>query len=116
MSQELLKRYIREIIKEVITEFHGSEGPVVTTDLDIKNNPNKSNPSESYLMTVTNNDEGIEIIKGLKSQLGKFFNFKLRGRHSDRKSTLGGKWQSGTQNDIPTNKAERIAIYLIPKK
>ena len=36
-----------------------------------------------------------------------------RGRHSDRKSGLGGKWRKWSQNDIPWRMAERVTFYKV---
>lgn len=34
-----------------------------------------------------------------------------RGRHSNRKKVLGGKWRKWTQNDIPWRLAETVSFY-----
>lgn len=38
-----------------------------------------------------------------------------RGRHSDRKAVLGGRWRKWSQNDIPWRKAETVSFYIINK-
>jgi len=75
------------------------------------------------MMEVTANDEGLNFIKLLKESLNKkYYQLILRGRHSDRRSVLGDKFikrdegHYNSPNDIPLNKAERIAIYIYKKE
>ena len=53
------------------------------------------------------------IVKLLSAKYG--CPVRPRGRHSNRKSVLGGSWKAGTQNDIPWRQAERVSFYLISK-
>ena len=54
-------------------------------------------------------------IKTLTKALSQLYGCAIRprGRHTNRKSVLGGAWHPGTQNDIPWRKAETVSFYLI---
>ena len=108
--QELIRQQILEVIQEFnVADYSTGNDSVVKTNLDTPN------ASSSYLMTVEKSPAGIETIKKLKADLAPFFKFRLRGRHENRKEVLGTKYRPGTQNDIPIDQAQYIAIYLDPK-
>ena len=69
----------------------------------------------SNIMTVTFKSE-LQII-AIKKMLEAIYESPIRprGRHSDRKKVLGGKWRKWTQNDIPWRKAETVSFYIINK-
>lgn len=71
--------------------------------------------SERYITTIPNepNTGVVEKIEELRREYG---SIRLRGRHSDRKAVLGWKWRRHSQNDIPIEFAERIAIYKRDEK
>lgn len=73
-----------------------------------------TNRTSTYIATIPmkSEEQVIEVRKVLEQIFGWVV---LKGRHSDRKSVLGGKWRCWTQNDIPWRKAEYIDIYLHPK-
>ena len=104
-SKERIRKIIREEFELAIKEF----GDISPHDI-------KGNRSGNYLFTVDNNPEGIKKIKAVKDTFEGIFKLRLRGRHSDRKTALGDKWEAGTQNDIPWRDSEKIAVYVIPAK
>jgi hypothetical protein len=63
------------------------------------------------LLTIPFESESqILIIKQLlEEQYG--CRIRPRGRHSNRKGVLGGRWRAGTQNDIPWRLAEVVTFY-----
>ena len=67
----------------------------------------------SNIMTVTFESE-LQII-AIKKMLEAIYESPIRprGRHSDRKSILGGKWRKWSQNDIPWRMAERVTFYKV---
>jgi hypothetical protein len=67
------------------------------------------------VLTVTFESE-IQI-KALVTLLSAEYGCQVRprGRHSDRKKVLGGKWRRWTQNDIPWRLAETVSFYKIQK-
>ena len=69
----------------------------------------------SNIMTVTFESE-LQII-AIKKMLEAIYESPIRprGRHSDRKKVLGGKWRKWNQNDIPWRKAETVSFYIINK-
>ena len=69
----------------------------------------------SCVLNVRFESEGQ--IKAITKMLSSIFGCQVRprGRHSNRKSVLGGSWKAGTQNDIPWRQAERVSFYLISK-
>mgnify|MGYP006919763215 FL=1 len=69
----------------------------------------------SNIMTVTFESE-LQII-AIKKMLEAIYESPIRprGRHSDRKKVLGGKWRKWAQNDIPWRKAETVSFYIINK-
>lgn len=69
---------------------------------------NETNRTSRYLMTIVNDVNASTTIQMLKDQYGRL---KLRGRHSNRKQILGNAWNVGKINDVPIDKAEKIAIY-----
>ena len=71
--------------------------------------------SERYITTIPNEpNSGVwDKIDELRREYG---SIRLRGRHSDRKAVLGWKWRRHSQNDIPIEFAERIAIYKRDEK
>ena len=73
------------------------------------------NRTERFVMSVPNDATGQAKIRALKALFGKDYKIQLRGRHSDRKAVLGTKYTPGSQNDIPPDKAEWIAVYADPK-
>lgn len=101
--RNMIKEEILTVLKENDFKFNDDAG--VT-----------SNRSTSYLFTVSNDKEGIEKIKKTKEALSDIFTFKIRGRHHDRKELLGTKYKPGTQNDIPIQQAEYLAVYIYPKQ
>jgi hypothetical protein len=66
-------------------------------------------------MTVQYESE-LQII-AIKKMLEAIYESPIRprGRHSDRKKVLGGKWRKWAQNDIPWRKAETVSFYIINK-
>jgi hypothetical protein len=69
----------------------------------------------SNIMTVQYESE-LQII-AIKKMLEAIYESPIRprGRHSDRKKVLGGKWRKWAQNDIPWRKAETVSFYIINK-
>ena len=69
----------------------------------------------SNIMTVTFESE-LQII-AIKKMLEAIYESPIRprGRHSDRKKVLGGRWRKWAQNDIPWRKAETVSFYIINK-
>lgn len=69
----------------------------------------------SNIMTVQYESE-LQII-AIKKMLEAIYESPIRprGRHSDRKKVLGGKWRKWAQNDIPWRKAEKVSFYIINK-
>ena len=69
----------------------------------------------SNIMTVQYESE-LQII-AIKKMLEAIYESPIRprGRHSDRKKVLGGKWRKWAQNDIPWRKAERVTFYKLNK-
>ena len=69
----------------------------------------------SNIMTVAFESE-LQII-AIKKMLEAIYESPIRprGRHSDRKKVLGGKWRKWNQNDIPWRKAETVSFYIINK-
>jgi len=69
----------------------------------------------SNIMTVSFESE-LQII-AIKKMLEAIYESPIRprGRHSDRKKVLGGKWRKWNQNDIPWRKAETVSFYIINK-
>ena len=69
----------------------------------------------SNIMTVKFESE-LQII-AIKKMLEAIYESPIRprGRHSDRKKVLGGKWRKWAQNDIPWRKAETVSFYIINK-
>ena len=67
------------------------------------------------IMTVAFESE-LQII-AIKKLLEAIYESPIRprGRHSDRKKVLGGRWRKWTQNDIPWRKAETVSFYIINK-
>jgi hypothetical protein len=66
-------------------------------------------------MTVQYESE-LQII-AIKKMLEAIYKSPIRprGRHSDRKKVLGGRWRKWAQNDIPWRKAETVSFYIINK-
>jgi hypothetical protein len=66
-------------------------------------------------MTVQYESE-LQII-AIKKMLEAIYESPIRprGRHSDRKKVLGGRWRKWAQNDIPWRKAERVTFYKLNK-
>jgi hypothetical protein len=63
--------------------------------------------TSSALFNIPNNDEGKQIIQNIKKHLNQRFRIKQRGK--------GHRF--GTYNrDIPLDKSERIAVYIISKR
>ena len=106
MKKSQLKEIIREEILNILKE---DEDFRFDTGTDKKK-------SASYLFTVKNDDEGRKRIQTVKDNLRDIFDFRVRGRHHDRKELLGTKYQPGTQNDVPLDDAEYLAVYVDPKK
>ena len=69
----------------------------------------------SNIMTVTFESE-LQII-AIKKMLEAIYESPIRprGRHSDRKKVLGGRWRKWAQTDIPWRKAETVSFYIINK-
>jgi len=69
----------------------------------------------SNIMTVQYESE-LQII-AIKKMLEAIYESPIRprGRHSDRKKVLGGRWRKWAQNDIPWRKAETVSFYIINK-
>ena len=69
----------------------------------------------SNIMTVQYESE-LQII-AIKKMLEAIYESPIRprGRHSDRKKVLGGRWRKWSQNDIPWRMAERVTFYKINK-
>ena len=69
----------------------------------------------SNIMRVTFESE-LQII-AIKKMLEAIYESPIRprGRHSDRKKVLGGRWRKWSQNDIPWRKAETVSFYIINK-
>lgn len=69
----------------------------------------------SNIMTISFESE-LQII-AIKKMLEAIYESPIRprGRHSDRKKVLGGKWRKWNQNDIPWRKAETVSFYIINK-
>lgn len=69
----------------------------------------------SNIMTVKFESE-LQII-AIKKMLETIYESSIRprGRHSDRKKVLGGRWRKWAQNDIPWRKAETVSFYIINK-
>jgi hypothetical protein len=69
----------------------------------------------SNIMTVQYESE-LQII-AIKKMLEAIYESPIRprGRHSDRKKVLGGRWRKWAQNDIPWRKAERVTFYKLNK-
>ena len=69
----------------------------------------------SNIMAVQYESE-LQII-AIKKMLEAIYESPIRprGRHSDRKKVLGGKWRKWAQNDIPWRKAETVSFYIINK-
>jgi hypothetical protein len=67
----------------------------------------------SNIMTVQYESE-LQII-AIKKMLEAIYESPIRprGRHSDRKKVLGGRWRKWAQNDIPWRKAERVTFYKV---
>ena len=67
----------------------------------------------SNIMTVQYESE-LQII-AIKKMLEAIYESPIRprGRHSDRKKMLGGRWRKWAQNDIPWRKAERVTFYKV---
>ena len=67
--------------------------------------------TSNYIATIPmkNEEQVLEVKKVLEQIFGWV---TLRGRHTDRKSVLGGRWSKSRQNDIPWRKAQYIDIYL----
>ena len=100
---------VRDIIQEEIELAMNEFGDQSPHDV-------AGNRSGNYLFTVDNDADGIEKIKAVKDTFNGIFKLRLRGRHHDRKTALGDKWEAGTQNDIPWKQAEKIAVYVVPVK
>jgi hypothetical protein len=64
-------------------------------------------------MTVQYESE-LQII-AIKKMLEAIYESPIRprGRHSDRKKVLGGRWRKWSQNDIPWRMAERVTFYKV---
>ena len=70
--------------------------------------------TSTYIATIPmKSEEQVMEVKKVLEQI--FWWLWLRGRHSDRKSVLGGRYGCNSQNDIPWRKAQYIDIYLHPK-
>jgi hypothetical protein len=69
----------------------------------------------SNIMTVQYESE-LQII-AIKKMLEAIYESPIRprGRHSDRKKVLGGRWRKWSQNDIPWRMAERVTFYKVNK-
>jgi hypothetical protein len=67
----------------------------------------------SNIMTVQYESE-LQII-AIKKMLEAIYESPIRprGRHSDRKKVLGGRWRKWSQNDIPWRMAERVTFYKV---
>jgi hypothetical protein len=54
-------------------------------------------------------------IKAITKMLSAIYGSPVRprGRHSDRKKVLGGKWRRWSQNDIPWRMAETVTFYKL---
>jgi hypothetical protein len=61
------------------------------------------------------NFESEAQIKAITKMLSSIFGCQVRprGRHSDRKKVLGGRWRKWSQNDIPWRLAETVSFYKI---
>jgi len=70
-----------------------------------------ANRTSTYIATIPmkNEEQVLEVKKVLEQIFGWV---TLRGRHTDRKKTLGNYWSRSRQNDIPWRKAQYIDIYL----
>ncbi len=70
-----------------------------------------ANRTSNYIATIPmkNEEQVLEVKKVLEQIFGWV---TLRGRHTDRKKTLGKYWSRSRQNDIPWRKAQYIDIYL----
>lgn len=67
------------------------------------------------IMTVKFESE-LQII-AIKKMLESIYKSPIRprGRHSDRKKVLGGRWRKWRQNDIPWRMAETVTFYKLNK-
>lgn len=70
-----------------------------------------ANRTSNYIATIPmkNEEQVLEVKKVLEQIFGWV---TLRGRHSDRKKVLGGRWSKSRQNDIPWRQSQYIDIYL----
>jgi hypothetical protein len=69
----------------------------------------------SNILTVKFESE-LQII-AIKKMLEAIYESPIRprGRHSDRKKALGGRWRKWAQNDIPWRMAETVTFYKLNK-
>ncbi len=71
--------------------------------------------SEKLLTVKFESEIQILSLKKLLSAMTGSGRILPRGRHSDRKKALGGKWRKWAQNDIPWRQAETVTFYLLDK-
>jgi len=75
------------------------------------------NAKTRYIFEVPNDEEGQQFLKLAKKFLNSnSWSMKKRGRNSNRKEVLGGKYRPYTQNDIPIGSADWFALYFNYKK
>lgn len=105
-----LKNIVIEELHNVLKELDTieKEYPYSRTSMESK--------TDAYLFTVKNDIDGLKKIRTVKDALSDIYRFKVRGRHHDRKEVLGSKYKKFTQNDIPLQQAEYLAVYVYPKK
>lgn len=88
----------------------------MTTDIVFDRNflPN----THHHFATVTNTPTGLDFIKTLRQSVRGSFKVRVRGRHSNRVALLGEKYDRvfRHRNEVPLAKAERLSIYMDPKK
>lgn len=72
--------------------------------------------SDAYLVTLRNDASGQNQLDMIRKSLGGEYIVKPRGRHHNRKELLGTKYKPGSNNEVPIEQAEFLAVYLYPKQ